>query len=153
MENDAVICALDVNDFDQDVVELAARFAKHFSASLHLLHVTSFPDPSNAAWPAYLGCPNVLIDDNRRLRTIECADQDVELVRHHLSGMPAERIVDFVNRNKARLLVLGTHGYQGLQRIFGSVASKIMRQAKCPTMVLRQNSSKLAIQTKGDSVT
>ncbi len=141
MENDGVLCAIDVNEFDQSVVDLAAEFAKHFGVPLHLLHITRFPDPSNAAWPAYLGSPNAVIQDNRKLRKIKPMVDGVELIRHHLSGMPTERILDFAGRNGARLLVLGTHGRKGIRRIFGSVATKILRQANCPVMILRQKQS------------
>ena len=61
MNENGVICAIDVNNYDQDVVDLAASFAKQFEVDLDLLHITLFPDPSNAAWPGYLGSPNTMI--------------------------------------------------------------------------------------------
>lgn len=138
MKKNGVICAIDVNDFDQDVIDLAAEFAGQFGVVLDLLHVTLFPDPANAAWPAYLGSPNEIIRDNRRLREIGTVVEGVEVRHHHLSGLPVEKILEFAERNEPRLLVLGTHGRQGIQRIFGSVASKVLRMADCPVMVLRQ---------------
>jgi len=146
MKENGVICAIDVNDYDQDVIDLAAEFAKQFDVDLDLLHVSLFPDPNNAAWPAYLGSPNAIIEDNRRLRKVKCNVEGVEVHPHHLSGIPTEKLLEFVNRNKPRLLVMGTHGRSGLKRIFGSVASKVLRHANCPVMVLRQkqNSQQLA---------
>ncbi len=133
-----VICAVDVNDFDQDVIDLAATFARQFGVGLDLVHATLFPDPNNAAWPAYLGSPNALIEDNRRLRKINTKVDGVAVKHHHLSGFPVEKILDFVEKQDPPLLVLGTHARRGLARILGSVASKIMRHANCPVMVLRQ---------------
>jgi nucleotide-binding universal stress UspA family protein len=138
MKKNGIICAIDVNDFDQDVIDLAATFAKQFKVDLDILHITLFPDPANAAWPAYLGSPNALIQDNRRLRKIKTNIAGVNVIRHHLSGHPPEKILAFVDRNEPQLLVLGTHGRTGLARIFGSIASKILRNANCPVMVLRQ---------------
>ena len=138
MQKQNVICAIDVNDFDQDVIDLAAKFADHFGVGLDILHVSLFPDPTVAAWPGYLGSPNVVIQDNRRLRKVTTQVAGVELYRHHLSGMPATKILEFVQRNEPQLLVLGTHGRRGLGRILGSVASKVMREATCPVMILRQ---------------
>ena len=123
MKPESVICAIDVNDFDQEVVDMAAEFATHFSVELALLHITLFPDPGNAAWPAYLGSTNAVIQDNRLLQKIESTIEGVTVNRHHLSGIPTERILEFVERNEPRLLVMGTHGRRGLKRIFGSVAS------------------------------
>lgn len=138
MKKNGVICAIDVNDFDQEVVDLAAAFAKQFDVVLDLLHVTLFPDPSKAAWPAGLGPSSQFIQDNRLLNAIETNVDGVSLSPHHLSGLPTEKILGFADRNQPRLLVMGTHGRRGLQRIFGSTASKVLRNANCPVMVLRQ---------------
>ena len=146
MKKDGVICAIDVEDFDQNVIDLAATYAKHFGKELDLIHVSLFPDPANAAWPGQLGASNILINDNRKLRKIISNIPDLTIHYHHLSGDPAEKILEFAERNEPRLLVLGTHGRKGLARIFGSVATKIMRLATCPVLILRQqqNSDKLA---------
>ncbi len=138
MNNQPVICAIDVNDYDQDVIDLAASFAKRFGVELNLVHVTLFPDPKNAAWPASLGSPDVLIQDSLRLRSIMTNVPGVELHRHHLSGTPSKQVLEFIDRNKPQLLVLGTHGRRGLARLLGSAASNILRHATCPVMVLRQ---------------
>lgn len=138
MKKNEVICAIDVNDFDQDVIDLAAKFAKQFDVQLDLLHVTLFPDPSNAAWPGYLGSPNTIIQDNHRLREITTSEPGVQVNHHHLSGLPADKILGFAERNEPQLLVIGTHGRIGLKRVLGSVAAKILRQAQCPVMVFRQ---------------
>lgn len=136
--NKNVICAVDVNDYDQDVIDLAATFAKQFGVDLDLVHTTLFPDPNNAAWPAYLGSPNVLIEDNHRLRKLSTKVLGVTVNHHHLSGFPVDKILEFVNKQNPPLLVLGTHARSGIARIFGSVASRILRHANCPVMVLRQ---------------
>ena len=135
MEKNGVICAIDVNDFDQNVVEVAASFAKHFGVDLDLVHVSIYPDPIEAAWPAYVGSPHILAADNRLLRKIKTAVPDVEVHYHHLSGLPSQKVLEFVDRNEPRLLVLGSHARRGISRILGSIASKIMRRASCPVMV------------------
>jgi universal stress protein A len=146
MSKNGVTCAIDVNNFDQDVVDLAAKFARLFEVDLDLLHVTLFPDPSNAAWPGYLGSPNTIIQDNHRLRAVTTNEPGVMIRHHHLSGSPEEKILGFVAKHEPQLLVLGTHGRRGLQRILGSVATGVLRRACCPVMVLRQrqNSQKFA---------
>lgn len=138
MKENGILCAIDVNDFDQDVVDLAATFAKLFDVDLDLLHVSLFPDPSNAAWPAYLGSPEAIIADHRRLRAIKTDVEDVDVHYHHISGLPTEQILKFAAQRPPRMLILGTHGRQGLSRILGSVASRVVRHAECPVMVLRQ---------------
>lgn len=149
MKKNEVLCAVDVNDFDQQLVDMAATFAEQFGVNLNILHVTLFPDSANAAWPAYVGSPNDLIRDNRLLKQIGPAVEGVKVVHHHVSGLPAKEILSFADRNDPQLLVLGTHARQGINRIFGSIACQVMRRARCPVLVLRQkhNSNHLQLET------
>ena len=146
MQKNSVLCAIDVNDFDQEIVDLAAHFAKHFKAELNVLHVTLAPDPMKAAWPAYVGAPDELVRDNKLLRQVRTNVNDVQVRSHQLAGLPVEKVVDFVNRNEPRLLVLGTHARAGLSRLLGSTSGKILRRVSCPVMLARQrkNSQDLA---------
>lgn len=146
MKKNAVICAIDVYDFDQDIIDLAAAFARQFDVDLDVLYVSLFPDPANATWPGYLGPPGTFIQDNQLLRKIDTTVDGVAVHHHHLAGLPADKIINFVERNEPRLLVVGTHGRRGLNRLLGSVATKVLRNAKCPVMVLRQkqNSGQMA---------
>lgn len=138
MKKNGVLCAVDVHDYDQQVIDLAASFAKRFGVDLDLIHVTLSPDPTKAAWPAYVGAPDELARGNRLLRQLATSVKGVSIHRHHLSGLPVSKVVDFVKKNEPRLLVLGTHGRQGFHRIVGSSAAQIMRRVSCPVMIYRQ---------------
>ena len=150
MSEVGVLCAIDVNDYDQDVIDLAAQFAKHFGCDLDLLHVTLMPDPTKAAWPAYVGAPNELIQDHRLFKKIGTNIEGVIVRRRHLSGLPSQKVIEFVENRKPKLLVLGTHARTGLSRVFGSVATKIMRKVDCPVVLLRQkqNSQSFDFETQ-----
>ncbi|OGQ95238.1 MAG: universal stress protein [Deltaproteobacteria bacterium RIFOXYD12_FULL_57_12] len=52
-------------------------------------------------------------------------------------GDVAEQIIDYAAREKIDLIVMGTHGYKGLEKImFGSVAEKVVKSAPCPVMTI-----------------
>ena len=52
-------------------------------------------------------------------------------------GYPAETVLQMATKLPADLLVLGTHGRTGLDRIvIGSVAESILRRAPCNTLVI-----------------
>ncbi|MCG2747940.1 MAG: universal stress protein [Desulfobulbaceae bacterium] len=54
-----------------------------------------------------------------------------------LSGHPAKEIIDYADSEDIDLIVIGTHGFSGLDRmIFGSVAEKVIKMAPCPIMVV-----------------
>ena len=131
-----IVCALDANDYDQDVVDLAASMAASVNQPLDVLHVTLFPDIAER--PGCYGSPSNLIRDHRALRRVRSRVDNAKLNLHHLSGSPVEQVLHYVQQRRPRLLVLGTHARHGLQRLLGSTASKIMRKAECPVLVLRQ---------------
>lgn len=55
---------------------------------------------------------------------------------HQLTGSPVEALVQ-ASRSHT-LLLLGTHGRQGLSRMWlGSVTEQVVRLAQCPVLVLR----------------
>jgi nucleotide-binding universal stress UspA family protein len=55
-----------------------------------------------------------------------------------LTGYAAEEILAAITNEKADLLVMGTHGRKGIDRIlFGSVAEKVVKSATCPVLTVR----------------
>jgi universal stress protein E len=59
------------------------------------------------------------------------------LERQVRSGMPWEQILFEANEKKADLLVLGTHGHSGLERLLlGSVAADVLREARCSVLIV-----------------
>jgi nucleotide-binding universal stress UspA family protein len=67
------------------------------------------------------------------------AQQDgLRFETHQVPGDPSECIIDMADAEKAVLIVMGTHGRTGLDRVLlGSVAEKVVRQARCPVMTVR----------------
>lgn len=55
-----------------------------------------------------------------------------------LEGQAHERIAQAARRQRADLVVMGTHGRTGFARFFlGSVASRVLAIAPCPVMTVR----------------
>ncbi|HVB38821.1 MAG TPA: universal stress protein [Vicinamibacterales bacterium] len=55
-----------------------------------------------------------------------------------LRGDATETIVDAARRQRVDLLVLGTHGRTGLERmVMGSVAARVIGGAPCPVLTVR----------------
>jgi nucleotide-binding universal stress UspA family protein len=55
-----------------------------------------------------------------------------------VEGLAAERIVAVARRNRADLIVIGTHGRTGLARLMlGSVASRVVATSGCPVLTVR----------------
>ena len=53
-------------------------------------------------------------------------------------GSPAEEIARCAERGGFDLIVIGTHGRRGVQRVLiGSVAERVVRLAPCPVLTVR----------------
>jgi nucleotide-binding universal stress UspA family protein len=55
-----------------------------------------------------------------------------------LVGQPADKIVEFANRQNMDLIVMGSRGQKGISRILmGSVFRNISDKAKCSVIIMR----------------
>ena len=55
-----------------------------------------------------------------------------------MSGVAHEQIVRTANRQKAGVIIMGTHGRTGVARFFlGSVAARVAATASCPVLTVR----------------
>lgn len=53
-------------------------------------------------------------------------------------GQPAERLIEAAKATNAELIIVGTHGREGLSHLLlGSVADEVMRKAPCSVLVAR----------------
>ncbi len=54
-------------------------------------------------------------------------------------GPPADQITEYAAKNGIDLIVMGTHGRSGLEKMWlGSVTEKVLRQATCPVLVVKR---------------
>ena len=64
-----------------------------------------------------------------------------------LDGKTAEAILQYACEYKADLIVIGAHSHNGIEKIMGNVAAKVIKNAVIPTLIVpadklsqRQNS-------------
>jgi len=80
------------------------------------------------------------VEAERYLKKVEARlrKDGLNTVTHIINGKAAVAISDFVEKNKADLLVLATHGRSGISRlVWGSVADHIIRSVHIPIMLIR----------------
>lgn len=54
-----------------------------------------------------------------------------------LSGHAAERIINYAEVESFDLIIIGTHGHKGLEKmLLGSVAEKVIKLAPCPVLTI-----------------
>jgi nucleotide-binding universal stress UspA family protein len=141
-----ILLATDFGDSSAFALEYARELATKFGAELHIIHVVA--DIGQAA----LGAPGLAMDMVELQRNLEregagrvealltTFDRDVLRAKTvcRTAGHPAEAIVDYAKEAGADVIVVGTHGRQGLSHMLvGSVAERVVRSAPCPVVVAK----------------
>jgi nucleotide-binding universal stress UspA family protein len=123
----------------------AEQLARLSGASIHLLHVVNSPmlHAVTPAGPLHLALPDVVTKAAR----LEAAELLHEIASHsrcqvavHVSeGLPADEICELAEEVAADLIVMGTHGREGLSNLLhGSVAQRTQRRARCAVLTVRE---------------
>lgn len=72
------------------------------------------------------------------LARVRTTAEGVDLETVTLEGKPAAEIVRFATENGIDLIIIGTQGKRGLERLLlGSVAEQIIRSAPCKVLVVK----------------
>jgi nucleotide-binding universal stress UspA family protein len=124
--------------------------AETFGANLHVLHVAD-----TALFQARFADPAVLEATARRQlgeRTIVDAEQ--RYTTHAVLetfDSPIEAIVRYAQAAAIDLIVMGTHGRRGADRLLmGSVAERVVRLAPCPVLTVRHPERDFISDAGGD---
>lgn len=137
-----VIVPIDFSAASPDAIKTALDLVDHPS-QLHLIHVML---------PLETVSPGVLLgditDERRRQKVTEALRrlaQENQAGEAHLEvgiGTPGLEITDYARRHDADMIVIPSHGYHGVKRLFlGSVAERVLRHAPCRVLVLRRNNA------------
>jgi nucleotide-binding universal stress UspA family protein len=137
MAYDRILTPTDGSDPSTRGVDRAIELADRFGATVHALYVV---DQSNRA-----GDWDVVVE--RQETAGEAALDDaaergeasgVEIERHLRRGVPAAEILGFVEGVDVDLIVMGTHGRSGIDRIrhAGSTTERVIRGASVPVFAV-----------------
>jgi nucleotide-binding universal stress UspA family protein len=140
-----IILTTDFSDPSDNASSYAFSMAKHYDATLHIVHVvdTSCGDedldlPSLALEKEMVDLAEAMLEKkfSRRLH---------KLPKHKtvvLLGIPHEMIIDYAKKIKADLIVMGTYGKSGLGRVLlGSTTERVMRRVHCPVLPIHHEPS------------
>lgn len=139
-----ICCAIDFSDASRFAMEEACDVARRFRAELVLLHVHEPTPPSAMDLLAATeeSAQLVAVDLERSLAAWreEAARRCGAAVRSMArAGSPAAEIVKLARDEAVDLLVLATHGRKGFAHlVLGSVAERVVREAPCPVLIIRQ---------------
>jgi len=123
----------------------ALTLAKRLRAELRLVHVVAPPavlieDSFMSRMTYETATTGARRDAERRLRPLlaKARKARVRSSAAVLEGTPFEEIVREARRQRADLIVMGTHGRTGVARFFlGSVTARVLALVRCPVLTTR----------------
>jgi nucleotide-binding universal stress UspA family protein len=139
-----ILCPIDFSDFSRRALDHAAAIAKWYGSTLTLLHVSSFVPVASYA-PASGMLPHVLLTPQERDAVLDLMKQFAESETGRsvptefevAQGHAVSEILARASAMPADLLVLGTHGRSGFERLaLGSVTEKVLRKATGPVLTV-----------------
>lgn len=141
----SVLVACDFGETSRAALTYGVQLARALGGRLHVLHVPDVIEATAARfYPDSPGDPeaNTIALATAQLRvvlaSIEADPSTTVTVRH--SPTPAHEIVSYAKELRADLVIVGTHGRNGVSRLLmGSVAEHVVRSAPCPVLVVHKN--------------
>jgi nucleotide-binding universal stress UspA family protein len=122
-----ILYATDFSSYSNQAYFHAVALAEHYEASLTVVNV----------WTSESSCGNQHAC-RAQLETIRPANPSIPVHHVFLEGDPATEIVRFAADARIDIIVMGTHGRTGVERLLmGSVAEKVLRDAPCSVLVIK----------------
>ena len=139
---DCILVPTDGSTETERAVEHAVELAAAHGADLHAVYVVNSATfaglPMETSWE---GVGDVLREEGEAaLARVEelAADRGVPVETRLLDGSPSRRIVEYAESEDCDLVVMGTHGRGGIDRLLlGSVAEGVVRACSVPVLTVQ----------------
>ena len=138
-----ILCPIDLSDHSRRALDYAIGMGRHYGASLTALYVIPPPVPvmpalDSPAYPGYVYTSEDLAAIDRQvLAFVDAEGAGLTIESCVVEGYVVGQILDVAAAQAADLIVLGTHGRGGFQRlVLGSVAERVLARASCPVMAI-----------------
>jgi nucleotide-binding universal stress UspA family protein len=146
LEIKLMLCPVDFSEFSVRAYHHALSLAEHYRSRLvvqHVVEVWRHPSASFAATAS-------LYDEYCQSLRGTGKEQLQEFVKNHTHdevqpelvvdrGIAPDSILSCAQAQKSDLIVMGTHGLRGLDRLMlGSATDRVMRRAICPVLAVRE---------------
>lgn len=137
-----ILCPTDYSEGARRALDYAAALARHSGAHLSVAHAWGGSEPATLLGDAGA---LALAHEDARARATEQLNAAVSPLRAQgahvatvpLEGSPVPALLGYMAEERVDLLVLGTHGRSGFERVvLGSVTEKLLRKATCPVLTI-----------------
>jgi nucleotide-binding universal stress UspA family protein len=145
LELKLILCPIDFSEFSTRAYHHAVSLAEHYGAKLVVQHVVELWRYPSAGFAASVDlydafCQSLCEKGMQQVQEFVKANAhngiQPELAVH--DGISAaDSILSFAQARKADVIVMGTHGRRGYDRlVLGSVTDRLMRKSSCPVLAV-----------------
>lgn len=129
-----VLIPTDGSDGTRQSIDHGLAIAKRFDATIHALSVVPEGPLGTLQNDTAIAAADRAVERVER----EAAREDVEVVTAVEQGVPHEEILEYADEHGADMIVMGTQGRTGLDRVLmGSVTERVVRMADVPVVTVR----------------
>ncbi|NUP13468.1 MAG: universal stress protein [Polyangiaceae bacterium] len=136
-----ILVAIDGSEREQGVLDAAVALARSSGAKLLLFRSVGLPHglpaPALTMTPDEVG--RFLEDEARRALEARASELGVDLVAGIcvVIGTAWQSILRAATQADAELIVIGSHGYSGIDHLLGTTAAKVVNHADRSVLVVR----------------
>jgi nucleotide-binding universal stress UspA family protein len=135
---DSIVLPTDGSEGTENAVENALELVEKFDAELHVINVVdvrNFYDGVN--WEEVLQDVELKGEEIVEEIVQKAEERGVEADQKVIRGIPHQEINDYAEEQDADLIVMGSHGRKGLERmLLGSVTEKVLRTSERPVLTV-----------------
>jgi universal stress protein A len=141
-----IACCVDFSDNAEAAFRTAMEMAKKYKAKLSVVHVLPpVVDPIliDTDWilPPEEPKKALILKVEQKVRETYCTriEEGIESELVILDGHISSELINFLEKEKVDLVILGSYGTSGMGLvIFGSVAKRVSHGAHCSVMIVRE---------------
>ena len=142
----AILVPTDFSEYSDRAVKEAVDIAAQNNAKIYLLHVVDKLQQCAIDYCIPIETMMKVQSDSEKEASKKMQEEvdkimkakKIDVVFDVRSGIPYEEILKEQQERKADLIVIASHGRTGLLKsLIGSVAERVMREAKCPVLLVR----------------
>ncbi len=143
VEYERMLVALDFSPVAAKLLARARQLAEQFQAQLLLLHVVEYIPPLDPSGDL-LAAPLWDVDEQELLvlaqqKLTALAEQQglSDCRREVLLGSAKREIAKRAKEQQCDLIIIGSHGRQGIGRLLGSTAAGVLHRTHCDVLAVR----------------
>lgn len=132
-----ILVPTDGSEGSEVALEHAKSLAKNYDSEVHLIYVADVRTQNTGDIMANFMGELEKIGEKAVSSMHEELEEVDSVVKEVIKGIPHREIIDYANEKDIDLIVMGTHGRTGLDRILlGSVTEKVVRTSEVPVMTV-----------------